>query len=88
MSQQSVIGWNRYAVVTPSDTVDLSTSLGAPQGAKALYIGGTGNLVAVREDGTTVLFSALPVGIILPINCKRVNSTNTTATLIVALWDN
>jgi hypothetical protein len=69
-----------YAVVTPHDTTNLARL------TRGLYVGGTGNLVAVMDDGTTCLFSAIPVGTILPIQCKRVNSTSTTATLIVALY--
>ena len=69
-----------YAVVTPHDSTNF-TKL-----TRGLYVGGTGNLVAVMDDGTTCLFSAIPVGTILPIQCKRVNSTSTTATLIVALY--
>lgn len=67
-------------VVTPSDSVDLAAV------TRALYVGGTGNITAVMKDGQTVLFSAIPVGTILPIRVSRVNATATTATLIVALW--
>lgn len=70
----------KYAVVTPHDSTDLANM------TRGLYVGGTGNLVAVMEDNTTCLFSAIPVGTILPIKCRRVNSTSTTATLIVALY--
>lgn len=70
----------KYAVVTPHDSTNLAHL------TRALYVGGTGNLVAVMDDGSTCLFSAIPVGTILPIQCKRVNSTSTTATLIVALY--
>lgn len=68
------------AVVTPNDSTDLTFP------TKALYIGGTGNLNVDMADGQTVLFSAIPVGAVLPISVARVRSTNTTATLIVALW--
>lgn len=70
----------KYAVVTPHDSTDLANM------TRGLYVGGTGNLVAVMEDNTTCLFSAIPAGTILPIRARRVNSTNTTATLIVALY--
>jgi len=81
MSQAPHTGWNKATVVTTSDTVNLTFP------AQALYVGGTGTVTAVLLDDTTVLFSAIPVGAILPVRCKRVNATGTSATLIVALWD-
>ena len=45
----------------------------------------TGIVVAVQEDGTAVSFTCA-AGDILPIAAKRVNSTTTTATLMVALY--
>jgi hypothetical protein len=68
------------AVITPHDSTLLSTP------ANALYVGGTGNITALLTDGTTVLFSAIPVGKIIPLRVARVNATGTTATLIVGLW--
>jgi hypothetical protein len=67
--------------VTKSDATNFANGV-----ADAVYVGGTGDVVAVLTDGTTVTFSAVPVGTILPIRCKRVNSTSTTATLMVALY--
>lgn len=68
------------AVITPNDSTTFVPT-------KAIYIGGTGNLnVRMAGDSTNVLFSALPVGTILPISVDRVLSTSTTATLIVAMW--
>lgn len=66
-------------VVAPNDSADIANV------SRAIYIGGTGNLNVVMQDGTTVLFSAIPVGTILPIRVTRVLSTSTTATLIVAM---
>ena len=65
--------------VTPSDSVDLPTV------ARALYIGVTGNVTLVTVNNETVLFVAVPVGI-LPVMTRRVQSTGTAATNIVALW--
>jgi hypothetical protein len=39
----------------------------------------------VTEKGTTVLFSAVPVGTIIRIRTSKVLSTSTTATLMVGL---
>lgn len=70
----------KYAVITPHDSTDLANM------TRGIYVGGTGNIVAVMEDNTTCLFSAVPVGTILPIKVRRINSTSTTATLLVALY--
>ncbi len=68
------------AVVTPSDSADLSTPA-----LRGLYVGGTGHISLITTGGDTVLVSAVPIGTILPIQVARVRSTGTTATLIVAL---
>jgi hypothetical protein len=69
-----------FRAVTKSDTVNIASGP-----ARALYVGGAGNLVAINENDVAVTFVAVPAGTILPIATKRVNSTNTTATNIVAL---
>jgi hypothetical protein len=67
--------------VTPSDTTPLTRV------SRGLYVGGAGNVAALMADGDTPLvFTAVPAGSILPICCRRINSTNTTATTMVALY--
>jgi hypothetical protein len=73
--------WNNYAAVTPSDVTDGPFD----DNFDAIYIGGSGNLVVVREDDVAVTFSGLSAGIILRVRGKRINSTDTTATNLVAL---
>ena len=68
-----------YFAVTPSDSVGLGGT------TRGLYIGTGGNVVAVRPDGVAVTFTAVPTGTFMPVCCIRVNSTNTTASNIVAL---
>lgn len=68
----------RAVVVTPTDGVEIEVTRG-------LYVGGTGNLtVMMQEDSALVLFSNVPVGY-HPLQVRQVQSTGTTATLIVAL---
>lgn len=75
--------YNRPAVITKSDTIDSTDpNLGNPL---ALYVGGAGVVACVLEDATVVNMTAVAGGI-LPVRVKRVNSTNTTATLIVGLY--
>lgn len=67
--------------VTPSDTVNL------PNGpARAVYVGGAGNLRIITGGGTDVTFSNLLAGQLLPVMAVRVFATNTTATNIVAIY--
>jgi hypothetical protein len=50
-------------------------------------VGGAGNIsLILSEDSSAVTFSNVPAGTILPFQVKQVRSTNTTATLIVALY--
>lgn len=65
--------------VTPHDTTALTTN------ARALYVGTGGNVAVLMVDGTTVTFTNVQDGTILPIRIQRVNSTNTTASNMVAL---
>ena len=66
--------------ITPSDSATLA------QAARALYVGVGGNVTAILEgDTTSVLFSNVPNGSILPVRVGQVLATGTTATGIVGL---
>lgn len=78
--------YTKAVAVTTSDTINIpGPNPSSGQLTDALYVGGAGIVVAVFQDDTTVNFTAV-AGEILPIRIKRVNSTNTTATLMVALY--
>lgn len=81
MSQQTFGTYSTFAAITPSDTTLVN--------CRAIYVGGAGN-IALSVGGSTaaVTLSAVPVGTILPIslNAGRVMNTNTTATLLTALY--
>ena len=77
---QEMVPNSSFRAVTPSDTSPIK---GGP--ARALYVGGTGDVVAINENGAAVKFAGVPAGAVLPIATARVNATNTTATNIVAL---
>jgi hypothetical protein len=70
----------RHFAVTPSDT----TKFPFPS---RIYVGGTGNVNAVDCFGTTVLYTAVPVGTVLPGEYEQVLATSTTATLMVGVYD-
>jgi hypothetical protein len=64
--------------VTPSDTTQIN--------CRALYIGGTGNvLVHMPNSEVSVTFSNVLAGTVLPVSVRRVLAA-TTATNIVALY--
>ena len=69
-----------WAIVVPHDTNDL------PKGCTKIYVGGAGNIDLVGQDNVVVTYTAVPVGTFIIANPKRVNATNTTATLMVAMF--
>lgn len=53
---------------------------------RSIYVGGTGDLaVKMAGDGAIVVFESVPAGAVLPIRVTQIRSTDTTATLIVAI---
>lgn len=78
MTDQSYPAQNAVAV-TKSDSTVLN--------ARALYVGGAGDVAIMpKKGGTAVTFVAVPAGAILPVYAAKVMSTNTTATSIIALY--
>lgn len=71
--------FDRWFAITTSDTVDL------PEKPDAIYVGGAGNIVAVMGDNSKATFTGALVGTILPIAPRRIDATNTTATLLLGL---
>ena len=70
---------NAY-LVTPADGSDLTHA------ARALFIGAAGTVKVDTVGGDTVTFAGCTAGQILPVRIKRVYSTDTTATNIVAIY--
>lgn len=73
-------GYGSAAAVTKSDTTVVN--------CRALWVGGVGDVAVKTVPGATaVTFTAVPAGTLLPVSIDggQVMSTNTTATLIVAL---
>lgn len=72
------MGAKDAVAITPHDTTDIAVQ------PDAIYVGVGGDVVAIM-DGSAITFKAVPVGI-LPIRPTRINTTNTTATDMVALY--
>lgn len=53
---------------------------------RGVYVGGAGNLAVKMAGGTTLTFTGVAAGTILPIRVDQIRSTSTTATAIVALY--
>lgn len=70
---------NTAFAITPSDATNLTTR------TRGIYVGVSGNVSALMEDGTTVTFTGMAAGIIHPIRVRRINLTATTATSIIGL---
>lgn len=66
--------------VTPSNSDELTKF------ARALWVGTAGDIALVTTAGTSLTFVGIAAGTMVPIQCKQVLSTGTTASNIVALW--
>ena len=77
--------YTQFAAITKHDTNNIQlASVDTP--CDAIYVGGAGDIAVVDQHGTAFTFSAVPAGTVLKVAAKRVNSTNTTATLLTALF--
>ena len=71
---------DKAEAITPSDTLDLTNA------TRGIYVGGSGDITCIMaSDSSSVTFSSVNTGSILPIRVKRVESTGTTATNLIAL---
>jgi hypothetical protein len=80
LSADATVSARRAVAITTSDTVVYD------QPTRAIYIGGSGNLRVDMVSGGTVTFVGLSAGTVLPIQAERVYATDTTATLMIALY--
>jgi hypothetical protein len=67
------------AAVTPSNSVNLTEP-------SVIYVGTSGNVQVTTAQGSTVVFSNMASGAILPVQVLRVWQTNTTATNLVRVF--
>lgn len=70
-----------FAAVTPNDSADLTGGQ-----ARAFYIGTGGTIALQNSAGTSVSFTSVNGGSILPVSSRRVLATGTTASGIIALF--
>ena len=75
-------------LIAKSDTVDfISDIANNPDGYKiaSIFVGTTGDVAVVFGDNSVQTFKNIPSGTFMPVVCKRVNSTNTTASDMLGL---
>lgn len=63
--------------ITPGTAISSKT--------RGIYVGGAGDVEA-KLVGGNIVFSAVPVGTILPIRTKLIVAANTTATNLLGIW--
>lgn len=80
MIKDSAGSGKRAVLITKADS-DLATEI------RGLYVGTTGNVRVTTVGGDDVVIPTVPAGAILPIEIKRVWSTNTTASGFVGIFD-
>lgn len=80
-SQTSSSPSGDLVAVTPHDTNALTNGV-----TRGLYVGGSGNIVVIAQNGQTITLNSVAAGVILPIRVTHVKSTSTTATGIVAVY--
>lgn len=66
-----------WFTIAKSDTTEM------PNNFLGLYVGGTGDVCVLTQDGGQPVFKAVPVGTYIPGRFRRIMSTNTTATLML-----
>lgn len=77
----SILKARTFKTVTASDTASFADGLSI-----GLYVGVAGDVSIVTKAGDTVVLKNLSAGVVHPIPCSRVNSTNTNATEILAVY--
>lgn len=93
---QALAPYTRAIAITKSDTInfDLTTEtqrIANPAGTKrcdAILVGTKGRIVVIMPDGTLVDVTTGNDGDILPLAAVRVNSSNTAAAAMYALYYN
>lgn len=63
--------------IVPSDTVNFNRR------ARSVYVGVSGDVSFVDDEGTTVVLKAVPQGTWIPAECLRINASGTTASSLV-----
>ena len=63
-----------------------TTFIGSEERGACIYVGNSGDIEAIMESGSTVIFANAATGSFLPILVKQVLAANTTASNLLALF--
>lgn len=80
MDQVEALGARDGVEITVSDDTVYNGDNGGT--LAALYVGGSGDVTVRTIGGTTLTFTGVPAGMILPIRCDQVRAA-TTATNVI-----
>jgi trimeric autotransporter adhesin len=75
--------YNLFEPITPHDSADINVD---GELTDAILVGGAGDIAAVMSNKQVVVLKGLPAGAWVPVACRRINATGTTATNLVALY--
>lgn len=78
--------YNLTLAIVPDDTTNMAQFTTRQLLTDAVYVGVTGDVVAVTDNGDATTWKAVPAGTFLPIAVKRVNGSGTTATNLIACY--
>jgi len=79
---------DEWFTIAPSDTVnfvDDTSNNPTAYSCASIYVGTSGDIALVSPNGVVKTFKNVPSGTFMPVVCKRVNATNTTATDLLGL---
>jgi hypothetical protein len=71
---------SHHAAITPSDTVNMTNH------CRGIYVGVAGNIAILSVNDELETYIAASAGSVIPIQAKRVNLTDTTASSLIAMW--
>ena len=74
------------AVATGGEAVDVSAADYTTTNGVTLFVGTGGSVKVDTLDDSTLIYTNVPDGFFLPVIVKKVYSTGTTATGILAQW--
>lgn len=83
------MSYNLWPSITLSDTVDLPQFTQNKRLTDAIYVANAGAgshvIVVVDGNGATTSFTVV-AGLILPVGCRRVNSTGSDGTVVLSAF--
>lgn len=78
--------WGNAAIaITPTNTTPIKDTNGNVI-QPLLFVGGAGNVAVMTATGQSVTFTGVTAGTLLPVMVSQVQSTGTTATAIIGIY--